>query len=314
MTRLGIITNPTSGRNRRMLEQVRAWTAESAAVSREVADLESIRAAAAAMCDAGVEILAINGGDGTAQGVLTELWSSPGPRPQLAILPGGTTNMSANDLNRSRRLDRALARLRAQSALPAAERRRVVRPLLRVEVDGAPTQFGLFLAAGVILRGMRHFREFVGARGLTGELAGGISVLRGLAGVARGSGSWANTPGSTVELADGGEVWPDQILLIATTLERLLLGFTPWWTDEPGPLRVTGLSRAPRSLLRMAPSLVRGRRHPRLTAAHGYRSAAVTGLTLDGGGGFALDGEVFPLAEGAVARVSATEPVAFLSL
>jgi hypothetical protein len=189
-----------------------------------------------------------------------------------------------------------------------------VRPLLRVEVDGAPTQFGLFLAAGVILRGMRHFREFVGARGLTGELAGGISVLRGLAGVARGSGSWANTPGSTVELADRGEVWPDQILLIATTLERLLLGFTPWWTDEPGPLRVTGLSRAPRSLLRMAPSLVRGRRHPRLTAAHGYRSAAVTGLTLDGGGGFALDGEVFPLAEGAVARVSATEPVAFLSL
>jgi hypothetical protein len=314
MTRLGIITNPTSGRNRPMLERVRAWTTASGALAREVADLESIRTAAAVMREAQVDVLAVNGGDGTAQAVLTELWKTPGPRPQLALLPGGTTNMSAYDLNRCRDLDDALARLSEQSARPPAERRRVSRALVRVDVAGEPVQYGLFLAAGVILRGMRHFREFVGARGLRGELAGGISVLRGLAGVARGSGGWADTPGSTVTLAGGAGIWPDQILVVATTLRRLLLGFTPWWGDDDGPLRVTGLSRRPRSLLRLTPALLRGRAHARLTPANGYRSAAVSGLDLTGGGGFALDGEVFPLAHESAASVSVTEPVEFLSL
>lgn len=314
MARLGIITNPTSGRNRSRLGRVRAWTEATGAIAREVADLDSIRAATAAMRAAGVEVLAINGGDGTAQGVLTELWGTPGPRPQIALLPGGTTNMSAHDLNRCRRLESGLDSLRAQLALPAGERRRVARPLLRVTVAGHPDQYGLFLAAGVILRGMRHFREFVGARGLRGELAGGISVLRGLAGVARGSGGWADTAGSTVTIAGSETVWPDQILVVATSLERLMLGFTPWWDGDEGPLRVTGLARAPRSLLRLAPALLRGRRHPRLTPANGYRSAAAPGLRLEGGEGFALDGEVFPLHDGACVSVTATAPVSFLSL
>ena len=314
MTRLGMITNPTSGRNRRLLERVRAWTKATGAEAREVADLDSIREATAALRTHGLDLLAVNGGDGTAQGVLTELLSTPGPLPQLALLPGGTTNMSAYDLNRARRLEKALVRLAEQAALPPQQRRTTGRPLVRVEAPGLVPQYGFFLATGVILRGMRHFRDFVGSHGLRGELAGGISVLRGFAGVAKGSGGWADTPGSTVTLdgAAGDGVWPDQILLVATTLERLLLGFRPWWGEGGGALRVTGLARAPRSLLRLAPALLRGRDHPRLTAANGYRSATTDGLGLAGASGFALDGEVFALA--ADAAVTATPPVEFVAL
>ena len=190
-----------------------------------------------------------------------------------ALLPGGTTNMSANAINDSHRLMKSLKRLAEQAALPADQRRRVTRPLVRVATDGIEDQFGFCASVGVVLRGMRHFREFVGARGLRGELATGISVVRGLAGVARNSGGWSDTPPVTATIVDSGESWKDQILVVATSLDRLMLGFTPWWGEGDGPLHLFGLARGPKGLLRQAPAMLRGRPGPGLTPERGYRSA-----------------------------------------
>ena len=314
MTALGIITNPTAGRNRSRIERVRAWTEASDALSREVADLDSIVAATRDLLAAGVDVLAVNGGDGTAQAVLTVLARRDGDWPDVAVLPGGTTNMSANDVNGTQRLMKSLKRLAEQAALPADQRRRVERPLLRVSAAGLDDQYGFCASVGVVLRGMRHFREFVGARGLRGELATGISVVRGLAGVARNSGGWSDTPPVTATIADSGETWTDQILVVATSLDRLMLGFTPWWGEGDGPLHLFGLARGPRGLLRQAPSMLRGRPNRGLTPERGYRSAEVTGVRLEGVDGFALDGEILPVGAERAVTVAATPPIRLLAL
>jgi hypothetical protein len=314
MADLGIITNPTAGRNRSRIERVRAWTEATGALSREVADLDSIVAATRDLLATGVDVLAVNGGDGTAQAVLTLLAGFDGDWPDVALLPGGTTNMSANDINGTSRLMKSLKRLAEQAALPAEKRSRVMRPLLRVSAEGLADQYGFCASAGVVLRGMRHFREFVGARGLRGELATGISVFRGLAGVARNSGGWSDTPPVTVTIADSEETWTDQILVVATSLDRLMLGFTPWWGEGDGPLHLFALARGPQGLIRQAPSMLRGRPNPGLTPERGYRSAEVTGVRLEGVDGFALDGEILPVGADGALTVAATPPVSLLAL
>ena len=313
MTRIGIITNPTSGRNKRRLEHVRAWTRASGAMSREVADLESIHEATRTILDAGVDVLAINGGDGTAQAVMTELFRVGRTWPDVAVLPGGSTNMTANDINTTYRLRKALDRLLVQVAKAPRERRRTFRPLMKISVPGRGTEYGLFMTGGVALRGMTHFREKVGGKGFLGELAAGWTLVRGMAGLARDRGGWSDVPPFTLASAGTG-AWDDQILMVASTLGRLFLHFRPWWGEGDGPIKLTGVRRRPEQLIRTAPALLKGKENRRLTPEKGYRSARVDGLTLAGGEGFAIDGEIYPLEAGRTVTVEATDPIGFISV
>lgn len=313
MSRLGIINNVQAGRTRARLAEVRALVADCNADVREVGDLPSIVSATRELLAAGVDLLAVNGGDGTAQAVITELQRHDDKSPQLAILPGGTTNLTAHDLNGRLGIRTALRSLARQHTRPADTRRLVSRPLLAVSMAGASTEYGFFLGAGAILAGMRHFREHVGSRGLRDELAAGLSLMRGLAGVAGREHEWANHE-TEVHTERHAEFAGPQNLVLATTLERLLLGLRPWWGLDAAPIHLTALGRQPKSFLRVVPSILRGRSHSRATPAAGYRSANVEALTLHAAEGFALDGQIFNPPSGTCASIAATAPEEFLSL
>ncbi len=314
MTRIGIIVNVQAGRNQRQRGRVRARLQATPFECREVSDLASIREATRYFAARSLDILAVSGGDGTAQGVLTQLLRSDVPLPDLAILPGGTTNMTAHDLSGPLSVDRALNALGSQSACAPEARERVRRRLLRVEVPGRDVEYGLFLGCGVILRGMRHFRERVAARGLRGEAAAGISLLRAVAAMACRESNWTAGEAGRYRLEGGTAVYEGAVMLLATTLDRLLLGLRPWWGAPAGPIRVTAIHRRPRALLRLAPAIVRGRRHRLLSPPNGYNSVNVDGLDVGFASGFALDGQIFSLRDGATARVRTTEPITFLRL
>lgn len=313
MSRLVLIANENAGRIRSRPESIRALTRDIGARVLEGRDLPSLRQAARDAMAEGAEILAVNGGDGTVHGVLTELMRLERPLPELAIVPGGTTNMTANDLNSNAPLESSLRRLGELSRIPPAGRARVHRRLIEVAGVGDGPQYGFFVGAGVVLDGMEHFRRKVGSHGLRGELAAGITLLRGLIGMARGESAWS-AGRSVAFVPDGGERHERQILLMGTTLERMLLGTRPWWGDEPGGIHVTSVRRGPKALIRRAPALLTGRRHPRMSPEEGYYSGNVDALDLFPDGSFALDGEVFQVAEGEAVRVTATAPVAFLNL
>ena len=314
MTSLGIITNYQAGRNRKRPERIRALVRASGATEFDVTDLDSIRAATRQLSGQGVEILAVNGGDGTAHAVLTQLMRLDTKMPLVAVIAGGTTNLTANDLSGKVSPEQGLERLTRLVGSPADQIRCVQRRLLKVTVADAKPQYGLFLGAGAVLRGMEHFRENVGARGLRGELAAGFSLMRGLAGIFRRKSAWTKTHLADVRVA-GSDAWrEDRVLLIATTMNRLLLGIRPWWGEQDGSIHLTALRREPEAILRVLPALLRGRRHRLLTPSRGYRSDDVSGFELRSASGFALDGELFPLVANELVNVTVTNPVDFVDL
>ena len=127
------------------------------------------------------ELLAVNGGDGTVAAVLTSLYGegAAAPPPPLALLRGGTTNMTAGDLGLSESLPRALARLQRLAESPPARLPLVRRPILQVELwPGGEVHYGLFFGAA----------ELAVALAVDPELAGGAAAIalpaRGVTGVA----------------------------------------------------------------------------------------------------------------------------------
>ncbi len=314
MSRLVLIANSNAGRNRSRPGVIRALMRDIGATCLEADDLPTIRQATREAMEMGPEVLAVNAGDGTVHGVLTELMRLDRPPPDLALVPGGTTNMTANDINANEPLESSLRKLGELSKWPAERRSRVGRPLLKVSGAGDGPQFGFFLGAGVVLDGMEHFRKKIGSHGLRGELAAGISLLRGLFGMARGDSAWTAGRSAAFSLDGEGSPHDRQVLLVATSLERLLLGLRPWWGEGQGAIHLTSVRRRPAALIRRAPSLLYGRRHSKMSVSEGYYSSNVDAFDLFPDSAFALDGEIFQVAPGQSVRVEATAPLPFLNL
>src|SRR5262249_26125616 len=99
--RSAILTNPHSNRNRRHLPALRAQLAKHPEIRHiETPSLDALPGAVDALLEDGVELLAINGGDGTVHLTLTALLHAAGERmPTIALLPGGATSMSARGIN-----------------------------------------------------------------------------------------------------------------------------------------------------------------------------------------------------------------------
>ncbi len=313
MSTVGFLINPLSGRIRNRMDTVRA-AITTASPRREVTDLADIRSATRELIESGSDVLAIIGGDGTVQAVLTELMLSGQTWPEVAVIPGGTTNMTAIDLHGRLSVTQAISATLRQSARASGERARVQRPLVEVCLPQAQRQYGFCLSSGAVIAGMEHFQKNVRSRGLRDELSASISVMRGFIGLARGERAWTEIADTEYRLAPDAAWRKDQALLLATSLERLILGFRPWWGTQPLPLHVTAVRQAPVKLIRRAPAFVRGRTSAGLTPENGYCSDNADWLEIRPGGAVGLDGEVFPVPAGESVTAMATEPLPFLYL
>ena len=313
MSSIGFLINPQAGRVRGRVDAVRL-AANRAGICREATDLAGIGQAARELVEAGIEVLAINGGDGTVQGAITEILRADLALPDVAVIPGGTTNMTANDFHGRLSMKAAMEAAARAAELPACDRSRVERTLIEARLPSGERQYGFFLSAGAILTGMDHFRENVGSKGFRDEVSASVSLVRGLFGVARGERAWSQGRETDYRLGPDGPWHEGQVLVIATTLERLIMGLRPWWGVQPLPIHVTAIRHKPTRLLRRAPALLRGRGGTGLGPEQGYRSDNARSIALRAGAAFGLDGEVFPVPADGVVNAAATRPMAFLDL
>ena len=98
---IGVLRNPRSGANLRGAAAMRdALAAHEDVPCLDVTDPMSVDAALRDLAGRGVDTVAISGGDGTVHAVLDTIFgNSPFPRrPLLAVLRGGTANMTARDI------------------------------------------------------------------------------------------------------------------------------------------------------------------------------------------------------------------------
>ncbi|WP_331540449.1 diacylglycerol kinase family protein [Phenylobacterium sp.] len=294
--RAGVIRNPRSHANRQVVDGGLSADVLYAAppTPRILAD-ELVRFARE-----GVELVVIDGGDGTVREVVSALPAAYGDAaaPLLAALPSGKTNILARDLGVPRGWTVAAALAAAREGADVT-----VRAPLQVsrEGGGAPLSGFVFGAAGFVrainrsqrLHRAGVFHDAVVAVGLAGAAAGLLMGGR--------SGVWAR--GEALSLSLDGGAWRtgDRLVMIATTLQQFPWGLRPFGPVRPG-LKVLDVDAPPQQLLRALRLLLWGEAEGWL-AAHGYRRGDARRVRLSLPGAFVLDGETYPggeltLAEG----------------
>ena len=260
---IGIVSNPLARRNRGRPGVARALR-ERLGDDGEVIDastpdelvraLERFRAA-------GIDVLGVNGGDGTGHVVLTALAEAfaGAPLPRLLLLRGGAMNTVAHGHGiggSPERIQReVLIRRRHGFAL-----RTVERDLLRIEGDRGPPRLGFIFGTGVVVT----FLEAYYATGRPSPLVAAALVLRAMgSALVGGSFAAALARRAPLRVATDGEEWPDgsYLTLLAGSTPDLGLGFKVFHRcgEQPGFFHAVGVTASVAQVALAVPRIHAGR-------------------------------------------------------
>ncbi len=260
----------------------------------------------------GVNIIAINGGDGTVRDVLTALWQAdPQWRPALTIIPGGKTNLAAYDVGSAPHGPKGLRQVLDAASKGQLDRHRVSRPILditRFDSPGSPI-CGLFFGAGAFSAGTELAQTEANALGLYQGLAVAFTIASMVVRSMRGK-TGENAPAQLT--ADGCLVHEGaQFIMLATGLQRIIMGLNPFWGPQTGAVRYTAVAGPPARLASALLPVLRGRPRPWMQAA-GYRSGSADQLSLRLASRFTVDGELFDPGPSGLIEVSARRSMDFV--
>lgn len=293
--RLGIVSNPLSGRNKKSSVDLKnILEAHPTILQYEARTGHEIQTAVIELAREQVDIIVINGGDGTVQGVLTTLFHQQPfeTPPLLAILPSGTSNMNAGDVglrgNRTAALQKLLLWAEGQGNAPTI----LTRQVLRVQrVPNEDPIYGMFFGAGAIYQGAQVGWKTKQSVGRLGEVGASLIISRFFLSLLFGRQTRINPIPLTISRDAHPPIQGEFLTILVTTLERLFLGLRPYWGNETHPLHYTAVRNKPTYLKRTLPSLLFGRSHQYGTPEHGYSSHNAQTLELHMQDGFTIDGE-----------------------
>jgi len=315
MMRIGLISNPRSQRNRRDMPAMREVARRhDSLVHVELDRVDSTADVLREFARREVGLVAVSGGDGTVQKVMTELLNGSGfgDVPRLAVLPSGTTNLIAADVGLRGHPAGSLERLCAAMAPATPGGEGLVRSVIsfrRVPAE-APIH-GMFFGTAAFARGVTLTQDHVhplGAQGALGAGIGlGVALLRLLAG---GGGVLMRPDRMAIGIGNGRAEARDYLLFLATTLHRLILGIMPFWGEGEGGLRFTTIDFPPQQMRRAILPILRGRPHPWMSAG-GYRSGRTSECRLAMDCPIAFDGEFYTPEPGVPVVLRVDRKIAF---
>ena len=289
---LAVLINPQSGRVKRDLARLRALLeGRGDLLVEDAVTPPQIAAALDRFRQRGAASLAVLGGDGTLHALMTAMGNQDtADWLPLLIIPGGTTNMSAVGLGARLSPRKALKAVLAWRDNNGAAPRLVNQPVLRIR-QGEATLHGFFFGTGAIESGVSYFHQNLRPTGMQGIVGPGLAFARMLLAILRGK-PHPLLPARRFSVATDSHNWQrDWLLVLASPLDRLLLGCRPYWGNENGTLHVTAVEYQPRRLPRVLPALLRGRGAGVAHAEDGYLSCNSDQLTLHEAGDFIVDGE-----------------------
>lgn len=275
-----------------------------------------VHEALAVLADKEIDVLAVNGGDGTLQRALTEILSGGLFKrlPLIAPLRSGRTSMVALDIGSHRDPVKALGRLLRDADGGSLAERIVERAVLRVDTgDECRPQYGMFCGFGVIHRAI-HLTHKIFPRGRSQGVLGSTLVTGALAArMSFGSSDPILEPDAMQIVLDDRPIEARRFkMVIATTLGRLFFRLHPFWGSEDAPVRFTALepdaTSGPLSVLRFAYGQA-----PRMNGT----GAAATSHNIRHGElridcGMTIDGELYDPRPGRVVRIDADDRLRFV--
>jgi Diacylglycerol kinase catalytic domain len=319
MISVALLSNPKSTGNREILPRVRAFCDSRQDIMHcEVDRIDKIGEALKAMALAKPRVLVINGGDGTVQATLTELYlghyfgDNP---PPLAVLPNGKTNLIALDLGADGdalvALERILDLASGDLAGHVVERGLIA---LSEGEDQVRPVIGMFLGGAGLADTILYCRHKIYPLGLPNAVSHVLAAFAILFSLIPGLKRLVTMPNGhpmRVSLIRNGQVNLKLALLIVTTLDKLLFG---GWTDGGmRGLKLMAVDNSPMALLRAVRASLAGRlgekvlngvhlEHGDLIRIESERSSVI------------LDGEEFTVQTGRPIVLRSTLPMPFLSL
>lgn len=297
--RIGVLNNLRAGKQGSRVDDVLALLRSHPEVAHEETGSAAIlERAIGRLARQNLDVLVVNGGDGTLQHALTEILQRRAfsRLPMIAPLRGGRTNMTALDLGAHRDPVKGLRGLLEDARAGRLASRRVERPVLQVCFDrGRRIEYGMFFGVGMIRRAIGLTLDFFPEGRSQGGFGAGLVTLALTVKAAFRPREGVLTPDKIQIRLDGESVPGGEYLLsIATTLNHLFWGIDPFWGPGSGPVRVTCVASNARRILTTAPGILCGRPPAYARPENGYSSRRVERAHLLFDSGFTIDGEIFP--------------------
>ena len=322
MTRVALLSNPRSTGNRSLLPQVRSFCAEQKDIFHyEVEHVEQIGEALKTIAKVKPKVLVINGGDGTVQATLTELFHGGhfgDDVPPVAVLPNGKTNLIALDLGAHGDPIQALERV-LEIARTDMDPHIVLRELISLS-DGSATGrpvLGMFLGGAGLADTILYCRHNIYPLGLPNGVAHAIALVLGLISVVvrrRVRFLPLRSSRLKVSVLRQSELQGQFAFLMVTTLQRLLFkGNMPSAGSGTGAMQLLVIERSLWAMISAFAAALRGKlgRH-RLKGVHLERGDEIR---IEGDhSSVILDGEMFEANKDRPIILKPTSPMPFLRL
>lgn len=320
MVAIALLSNPRSTGNLAALPRVRAFVAEHAHIFHyEVQDVAEIPDALATIARVNPAVLVINGGDGTVQAALTELYHGEhfgAQRPPVAVLPNGKTNLIAMDLGA--RSDPLEALKHILKIVEEDVRPHVVARQLIALSDGERQKpvLGMFLGGAGLADTILYCRHRLYPLGMPNWLAhimAAISLILGV--IVGGRARWLPVrPGQLrVSVKRNGAVEGRFFFLMVTTLEKLLLNYRAANQGGPAGLKMMAIEQSRSTILRSVWAALVGKlgKH----RIPGFHMRDGDEIMIEGDRPrVILDGEIYEAPKGQSFVLKPTAPVPFLNL
>ena len=319
--RIALLSNPKSTRNVAQLSRIREFCSDHPDVFHyEVEQADQIGEAMKIIARVRPKVLAINGGDGTVQAALTEIYNGgyfQGDPPPVAVLPSGKTNLIALDLGARGDPIEALERL-IELARTDLKPYTVARELiaLRHGEGGDRPVIGMFLGGAGLADTMLYCREKIYPLGLPIGLAHGITAFALLAKWFLKAKASFLPPDPTplrVSVGEKNRALSGQFSLLAvTTLEKLLLR-SELGGRRNGTLKLLAIEERPMSLIRGLAASFAGKlgRSP----VRGVHFEEANEITIEGDSSqIILDGETYRAEIGRPINLKPALPLSFVKL
>jgi hypothetical protein len=304
LPRIGVITNVRSYRNRR--EGRNPLDVPDANVIRLApASREALSQAIALFAQEHVDLIVVDGGDGTVRDVLSAAHEAyRGRLPRFAILRSGKTNALAMDLN-------VPWRWSLQDILDGhlADRVETRSPVHVRWIKGAhPDRFGFIFGLGAYVRATMLAQK-VHKRGWFNSFAVAMTLAWAVMQTFLGGPRSPWKRGDTIRMSrDSADFISENIYLtLGSTLRKMPLGLRPFGPPRDG-LKFLAIKAPPKWLLWFLPSLLRGTNSAALEQ-NGYIRRDVDRVFLSVRKSFILDGERYP---GGNLSISRGAPVEFV--
>ncbi len=319
--RIGLLSNPRSTGNLAQLPRIRAFCAEHPDVFHyEVEQAGQIGDAMKTIARVNPKLLVINGGDGTVQAALTELYNGGhfdvDAPPPVAVLPSGKTNLIAMDLGVHGDPVAGLTRLLeiAQSDLsPHLVNRELIA--LRCGARESTPVIGMFLGGAGLADIMLYCRNRIYPLGLPNGVSHALTaiavVLRQVFGL-RASFLPPEPRPLRISMARQDAISGRFALLAVTTLEKLLLSGEIGGHGR-GALKFVAVEQRPGSVLSVFFASIAGRLGRRKLS--GVHIQETDEISIEGDSSqVILDGETFSAEIGRPILLSPATPLSFVRL